>query len=279
VSARYWGGAAAWVAGTLVAPSVQGCGLPQPQELKERMRDLKGHTGWSPTLLFPASGSWWASLYCSAAGADVRGERGYGDGSTPHAWLSSIPASMAASLSSIGTSSLTSSQSVSKQSTAAFALGLSTISMLQFPPAAPSRGPASVSRVHISVARIVWFSFHLSCHRSAALCFLASNVSPLTQTCPDVGIRPLLQFPHPPRVGPVLLTLPAFPPSSFILLSFAWFYIFFSSGQVLLPVLSRYTASPSVSEGVFLMYPWREMYSTYTYSSAILFSLKNFSAF
>ena len=34
---------------------------------------------------------------------------------------------------------------------------------------------------------------------------------------PDVGIRPLLQFPHPPRAGPGLLTLLFFPlvPSSY----------------------------------------------------------------
>ena len=59
-----------------------------------------------------------------------------------------------------------------------------------------------------------------------------------------------------------------FPPGSFILPSSAWFYLFFSAGQGLLSALSWC----SVSEGAFLMYPWREMYSTSTYSSAILFS-------
>ena len=68
--------------------------------------------------------------------------------------------------------------------------------------------------------------------------------------CPDVGIGYLLQFPHWPRAGPVLLT---FPPSSFVLRSFAWFYIFFSTGQVLLSALSWCSACISVSEGVFLM--------------------------
>ena len=66
---------------------------------------------------------------------------------------------------------------------------------------------------------------------------------------------------------------PVFPPSSFILPSFVWVYIFFSAGQVLLSTLSWCSACTSeVSEGVFLMYPWREVYSTSTYSSAILFS-------
>ena len=60
---------------------------------------------------------------------------------------------------------------------------------------------------------------------------------------------------------------PVFPPSSFILLSFAWFWIFF-----LLIALSCCFACTSVSDGVFLMYPWRERYSTSTYSSSILFS-------
>ena len=82
-----------------------------------------------------------------------------------------------------------------------------------------------------------------------------------SDNCPDVGMGPLLQFPHPPRAGPVLVTLlfPLTPPSSFILLSVAWFYIFFSGGQVLLSALSWYSACTSVSEGVFLLYLWREM--------------------
>ena len=32
-----------------------------------------------------------------------------------------------------------------------------------------------------------------------------------SDSCPDVGIGHLLQFPHPPRAGPVLLTLCFFP--------------------------------------------------------------------
>ena len=63
-----------------------------------------------------------------------------------------------------------------------------------------------------------------------------------------------------------------FPPGSFVLPSFVWFYIFFSTGQVLLSTLSWCSAFTSVSEGVFLIYLWREMYSTSTYSSTILFS-------
>ena len=65
---------------------------------------------------------------------------------------------------------------------------------------------------------------------------------------------------------------PVFSPCSFEILSFAWFYIFFSTGQGLLSALSPCSACTSVSEDLLLTYPWREMYSTSTYFSAILFS-------
>ena len=106
----------------------------------------------------------------------------------------------------------------------------------------------------------------ISCFTCSLKCF-----SSYSDSCPAVGIGPLLQFPHLPRAGLVLLTLLFFPPSSFILLSFAWFCVFFSSGQVLMSALNWCAACTSVSEGVFLVYPWGEMYSTPTYSSAILF--------
>ena len=108
----------------------------------------------------------------------------------------------------------------------------------------------------------------ISCFTLSLKCFSSDSDS-----CPAVGIGPLLQFPHLLRAGPVLLTLPFFSPSSFILLSFAWVYLFFSAGQVLLSAFSWCSACTSVSGGVSLMYPWRRMYSTSTYSSAILFSL------
>ena len=105
------------------------------------------------------------------------------------------------------------------------------------------------------------------CFTLSLKCFSSDSDS-----CPTVGIRPLLQF-HLPTEGRSSPTnTPVFPPSSFFLPSFAWFYIFFSSGSVLLSALSWFSACTSVSEGVFLMYLWREMYSTSTYSSAILFS-------
>ena len=81
----------------------------------------------------------------------------------------------------------------------------------------------------------------------------------------------LASVPPPPRSGPVLLILLFPTPSSLVLPSFVWFCVVFPTGQVLLSALSCCSAFTSVSEGVFLMYPWKEMYSTSTYSSTILF--------
>ena len=108
----------------------------------------------------------------------------------------------------------------------------------------------------------------ISCFTLNLKCFSCDSDS-----CPSVGIGPLLQFPCPLRAGPDLLTL-LLSLSSFVLLSFAWFFVFFSAGQVLLSALSWCSASTSVPEDVFLLYPWREVYSTATYSSTILFSLQ-----
>ena len=53
--------------------------------------------------------------------------------------------------------------------------------------------------------QISYFTLRLECFSS------------YSDNCPDVGIRPLLQFSHLPRAGPVLLTLLFFPivPSSY----------------------------------------------------------------
>ena len=116
----------------------------------------------------------------------------------------------------------------------------------------------------------------ISCFTLSLKCFSSAS-----DNCPDVGIGLLLQFPDSSRAGPVPLTLLFFPlvPSSY---QWTWFSIFFSTGHVLLFTLKWYSACISVPEGVFLMYPWTEMYSRSTYSSAILFSpliciLKNIS--
>ena len=106
----------------------------------------------------------------------------------------------------------------------------------------------------------------ISCFPLSFKCFSSDSDS-----CSAVGIGPLLQFSHPLRAGPVLLTFLIFPLVSHPT-EFSCFYVFFSTGQVFLSALSLCSACTSVSEGVCLKYPWREMFSTSTYSSAILFS-------
>ena len=136
----------------------------------------------------------------------------------------------------------------------------------------PSRRPLQETSVPVrcmAVARTAWFSFRLGCHRSA-VSLSALNVSPLTQTIALVWDRTPGSVPLAAEGRSSPTNTPVFTPSSFFLSSFAWFYIFFSSGQVLLSALSRYSACTSESEGVFLVYPWRAMYLKSTYSSTTL---------
>jgi len=86
------------------------------------------------------------------------------------------------------------------------------------------------------------------------------------------GDRTPASIPPPAKGRSNPTNTPVIPPSYFILLSFVRFYIFFSAGQVLLSTPRWCSACTSVSEGVFLMYPWREMYSMSAYFSSILFS-------
>ena len=146
----------------------------------------------------------------------------------------------------------------------------STIPKLQLPNTAPSRGSTSLFGVCMAAARTVWFSFYLGCRRSA-VSLSALNVSPLTQTiAPMWGSDACFSSPScQPRASPVLLTLLFFllipssyrvlHPNSFVLPSFAWIYIFFSTGQVLLSALSWCSACTSGFEGVFLMYLERDV--------------------
>ena len=93
--------------------------------------------------------------------------------------------------------------------------------------------------------------------------------------CPDVGIGPLLQFPHLLRAGPVLLILLFFPlvPLCYWVLCVLCIHFHWSGPPA---HLSWHSACTSVSEGVFLMYLWRKMYSISSCSSSILFYLPVF---
>ena len=108
----------------------------------------------------------------------------------------------------------------------------------------------------------------ISCFTLSLKCFSSDS-----DYYPRVGIAPLLQFPHTLRAGPVLLTLLFFLPSSF----FSWV----SCGSVYSFLRVRYSCPLSAGILHVLLclkvyswcYPWRELYSTSAYSSAILFSL------
>ena len=150
---------------------------------------------------------------------------------------------------------------LSLHSTAALALGLLKLAA------------TVLSRGLVSLTGKDWFSFHLGCLRSA-VSLSALNVSPLTQTSMWEWTPASVSPPGEGRSSPT--NTPVSPPSFFILPSFVWYCIFFSSGQVLLSTVSWCSACTSVFEDVFLMHPWREMYSTSTYPSAFLFSFSVF---
>ena len=216
-------------------------------------------------------------LYCSAANAGMWGDSGYGDGHTHYAWLSSI--ALLPWLSGFSpqafpptVSFLTFPRSISPQSTSALILGLLHIPELQLPAAAPSSRSASLSGLCMAATKdcLILIPFRLpqiSCFTLSLKCF--SSDSELARC----GAQTPASVPPPAQGRSSLTNTPVFPPCCFVLPSFVRVYIFFSTGPVLLSALSCCSACTSVSVGVFLMYPWREMYSMSTYSSAILFSL------
>ena len=150
----------------------------------------------------------------------VCGERGCGDGSTPPTRLSSIallPWLPGFSLQAFPTSLLPHIPSIC----------LSTVSSSPSPGIAPQslnyssqplRLPGHLHpcpRYGCSKDSLILLPFRLpqiSCFTLSLNCFSSDS-----DNSPDVGIRPLLQFPHPLRAGPILLTLLFFPlvPSSY----------------------------------------------------------------
>ena len=88
----------------------------------------------------------------------------------------------------------------------------------------------------------------ISCFTLSLKCFSSDSDS-----CPSVGIGPSASVPRPAEGRSSSSNTPVFPPCSFILLSFAWFYIFFSPGQVLLSSLCW--CSACTSDGVWRYIP------------------------
>ena len=196
------------------------------------------------------------------------GKRGYGDGSYPYVWLSSIvllpwlpgfpPQAFPTTI-----SSLTPPRSNSPQSTASLNSSYSCCPFQQtWVPVQHMYGCSKDCLILISfrLPQISCFTLSLKGFSSDSdSCLPYRDQIPASVPPPTEG-----------RSSPTNTSV--FPPSSFTLPSFAWFYKLFSIGQVFLSTLSWCSACISVSESVFLMYSWREMYSMSTYPSTILFS-------
>ena len=104
-------------------------------------------------------------------------------------------------------------QAVSSWSTADLALGLLSNPCAPAPTSECSRGLVSLSGVYRAVARfvcVVLTPFRLPQMSCCTLQWLKCLPS-IPNVCPNVGISPPLQFPHPMVAGPVLLTLFFFP--------------------------------------------------------------------
>ena len=160
------------------------------------------------------------------------------------------------------TSYLTSPQFVSPQSTVALSLGSLHNPQTPAPSCCTFQGACIPVWDGCSKDCLILMPFRrpqMSCFPLSLKCFSSDS-----DNCPDVGIRPLLQFPHLLRAGPVLPTLLFFPQFLHLTEFYAALYTLFCwSGT---PVCSQLVCQcTSVSE----VYPWREMYSMSTYSSAI----------
>ena len=155
-------------------------------------------------------------------------------------------------------SSLATPRSVSPQPTAALALRL-----LHNPPSpAPIHCPFQGTSVPVQrmYGRVKDCLILVPCRLPQISCFTLSHfVSPLTQTIAPRGDGTPASVPPPAEGRSSPTNTRAFPPGSFILPSFAWVYRFFSAGRVLLSTLSWCSACTSVSEGVVLMYPQRDV--------------------
>ena len=104
-------------------------------------------------------------------------------------------------------SSLTFPQSISPQSTAALALVLLHNSYSPAPSHCTFQGTSVPVQGMYGCGKdcLILIPFRLpqiSCFTLSLKCFSSDS-----DNCPDVGIGPLLQFPHPLSAGPVLLTL------------------------------------------------------------------------
>ena len=196
-----------------VAPNIQALrGLPCLGSLSvfQHIRYIEGPPLAGVLLLFCTSGAWWTSLSIAQLLILVCRER-------EAMVLASPPMHDSAVLPCFHGCLAFLHRFFPPQSPPSCPLGLSlhsqqqplpwdccTIPMCQLPAVVTSREPASLSRVCMAAAGIVWL-FHLGCYRSAAA-FSASNVSPLTQTTALMWGSDFC-FSSPTRWRQVLLTL------------------------------------------------------------------------
>ena len=90
-------------------------------------------------------------------------------------------------------------------------LGCSTIPKLQPPATAPSRGPSFPVQGMYGCGKDCLILIPYRLPQVSFFTFSLKYFSSDSDNCPSLEIRPLLQFPHPPKAGPVLLIL-LFPP-------------------------------------------------------------------
>ena len=150
-------------------------------------------------------------LYCSAADAGMWGERSCDVAPPPTLTQQYRLASLASWLSSTGISHHSLLPHIPLicllQSTAALTLGLLHKRYAPAPSCCPFQGTCvpvwdmyicgrdCLSLIPFRLPQISCFPLSLKCSSSDS------------GNCPNVGIKLLLQFPHPPRAGPILLTL------------------------------------------------------------------------
>ena len=118
---------------------------------------------------------------------------------------------------------------------------LSTVNSSPCPGIAPQSLNSNSQPLDCDKVCLILIPFRLpqiSCFPFSLKCFSSDS-----DNCPDVGVGPLLQFPHPPRAGPVLLTLP-FPP----------YFLHPTEFCVALYILFRWSGTPVCSQLVFGMH-------------------------
>ena len=161
-------------------------------------------------------------------------------------------------------SSLMSPWAVSLQSTADLSLGLLLALQLQASVSCvTARGIYGCSKDCLCDSCSVWTVTGQLLHSQPQMFLLCPKQLPW---CVD---QTHASVPHPPTKGRSSPVNFSFSPYFLLPTEFCVVLYILSDDRVLLPALSWCCGISTVSEGVFLMYLWREIYSMLTYSSSI----------